>query len=243
MISNKIIKFPQLESTNNYLIKNLHLDNGTVIVTDNQYAGHGSGKNTWESAANKNLTFSILLKPTSLEVSNQFFLNIIISLAIQHYVIDTGIQNCKIKWPNDIYVNDKKLCGILINNTIMATTINTVVAGIGININQKQFTSNAPNPTSLTNLTNQKYSLEKELNKIIKYINHYFNALERHDFQIIKEEYLNNLYRKDTVQNYIFEGKKIKALIRGISEFGLLILEETDGTLHTCDFKQVKYII
>ncbi|MEA3503835.1 MAG: biotin--[acetyl-CoA-carboxylase] ligase [Bacteroidota bacterium] len=238
-----ILRFPKLESTNNYLINNQNLDNGTIVITDNQYGGHGLGTNKWESSVNENLTFSILLKPKALKASEQFFLNIIISLAIREYITSKKIDGCKIKWPNDIYVNDKKICGILINNTILSNGIVSVVAGIGLNINQETFASDAPNPISLRNITKKTYSLEKELTKVIMHINYFYNKLETKRLSFLKEEYLKNMYRKDEFHEYIIGSKKIEAQICGIAEFGLLLLEEADGTTHTCDLKEVQYII
>ena len=128
----------------------MELPHATVVSTYNQTAGRGQRGNSWESEPHKNLTFSVLLKPQHIIAREQFYISEIVSVAIvntlRKYIIDQPIA---IKWPNDIYVNDDKICGILIENTLSGYSISQSIAGIGININQQTFLSNAPNPISL----------------------------------------------------------------------------------------------
>ena len=157
-IGSNIIFLPEVDSTNSYateLLKNVNIAEGTVIHTAHQTQGKGQRGNSWEAQIASNLTTSIVLKPSFLELKNQFFLYQITALAcydLMAELLNNSQYDIKIKWPNDILVNKKKIAGILIENVITHSTLNYSVIGIGINVNQLLFTDGI-NATSLKKLS------------------------------------------------------------------------------------------
>jgi len=145
-------EFDALPSTNilanEWLVENKVVE-GTVILTHDQYAGKGQATNKWESAPHKNLTFSVILLPKFLLARKQFLLNQVVSLSVFDTLKEYIGEGLAIKWPNDIYVFNKKITGILIQNNLRGSTLQSSIVGIGLNVNQKQFISDAPNPTSI----------------------------------------------------------------------------------------------
>lgn len=149
MIDVKVNWLKEIDSTNSEAHRRRHeATDFTVWAAEFQTAGRGQRGNTWESAAGENLTFSILFKPSNFLSTRQFELSEVVALGVVNYLAEKGIE-AKIKWPNDIYVGDKKICGILIENVLSGDTLSVCIAGIGINLNQKIFRSDAPNPTSV----------------------------------------------------------------------------------------------
>ncbi|MCG8484973.1 MAG: biotin--[acetyl-CoA-carboxylase] ligase, partial [Clostridia bacterium] len=149
----------------------------------------------------------------------------------------------KIKWPNDIYVDDKKIAGILINNSINGNSMQSSIIGIGININQTKFLSDAPNPVSLKKLKRKEINLDKCLIRLLDHLNLRFRQLLQNNLEEINQEYLSRLYRYKTFANYIIDGNKIKAKIVGLDQYGKLCLKTKDLRTYTCDLKEVKFII
>src|ERR1035437_6675835 len=152
-IGKNCIEIEKTDSTNSYLSKLLGektLFEGTVVITNRQEMGRGQRGTTWESEPNKNLTLSILLHPTFLRPDEQFQLNKAISLGVAGFVVGV-LQvdvDVKIKWPNDIYIRNKKVAGILIENSVSGNNLQHSIIGIGINVNQEKFSAKLPNPTS-----------------------------------------------------------------------------------------------
>ena len=168
IIGSKLIFLKNLPSTNTYaasLVKEKEVSEGTIIYTNYQSAGRGQGWNKWESEENKNLLISIILFPSMIKPAEQFLLSMAVSLGICDF-LDLYTTTISIKWPNDIYVNNDKIAGILIENSIMGDLIEHTIAGIGININQSKFLSDAPNPVSLTNLTGGQFDLSQCLSQL-----------------------------------------------------------------------------
>lgn len=163
------------------------LPHGYCISADFQTAGHGQATNHWESEDGKNLLFSLLLRPSVIPASEQFVITEIVTLAIINALQDYIRQRITIKWPNDIYVGDKKLCGILIENALCGPVIDTCIVGIGININQELFTSDAPNPISLKQLNgrdNDKEEIFEEIyQNILRYYDYYADMSDRFNCQ------------------------------------------------------------
>ncbi|MBO7610291.1 MAG: biotin--[acetyl-CoA-carboxylase] ligase [Muribaculaceae bacterium] len=241
-------------STNTYL-KTLAatLLDATVVYTHHQTAGRGQKGNSWESEPGKNLTFSMLIKRPQVAVRDQFAISEAVSLAIADVMKETLSGEhpeiacqVKVKWPNDIYVGDRKLCGILIENSLDKDGIAYSVIGIGVNVNQSVFVSDAPNPVSLCQLTGHEYDLEKILHSVcerIEQICGHFNDFAQR--QALHEEYVLTLYRADG-QPYIFatpNGTKFAATIQSVEPDGMLILCHDDATIHSYAFKQVKHVI
>lgn len=215
------------------------LPNLFTLYTFRQTAGRGQRGNTWESEDYKNLTFSTLFHLEHLPVQEQFRLSQIVPLAIKN-VLDQYTDNIYIKWPNDIYWKDKKICGILIEHTIMDNTIIQSIAGIGLNINQKQFISDAPNPVSLSQITGQEYNLETILDQIIEQ----FNALKPliYEPEKLKQLYFASLYRKEGFYPYCADNETFEAQIVDVADNGLITLQLRNGTKRQFAFKEITYL-
>ena len=242
-----IIWFDELDSTQDYL-KDANINSlpeWTVISTRKQAKGKGQGSNVWESEQNKNLTFSILLKPNFLSVSNQFLITQILSLGIYdfltHYLDDVFI-----KWPNDIYVGKNKICGILVNNKIIADEYLSATCGIGININQTEFCF-APNATSLKKELNQDLIIENVLIEILDSIKNRYDIIKENKIADYKREYLDKLLHYNIWAKYSFNDnnieKNIEAKIIDVDKYGRLILENRLGKTIIADIKQLKFYI
>ena len=159
----KIIWFDSLNSTNSFAKEHLEeYDNMSIIATLQQRAGRGQGDHTWYASTGKNLTFTIIFKPTDLLASDALMITRITTLALLNYLKSKGIK-ARIKWPNDIWVEDKKICGILIENILDGRIIKNSIIGVGLNINEKNWPKELPNPISLSELTNTEYDIRKEL--------------------------------------------------------------------------------
>lgn len=240
------IHLEETESTNNY-IKNELLaeskeDDIIIVSTDHQTAGKGQRGNNWESEKGKNLTFSILFHPTDIEANQQFIISQFTSLAIKD-TLSQYTKDISIKWPNDIYWKNKKICGILIENSLIDTTIASSIIGIGLNINQTEFTNKAPNPISLKQITGNDYDLDKVLHEVIDRISLYYNKIDKNGSEDIAKRYKNSLFRHDGYHTYNDGTHNFMAHIKDIEPSGLLVLEMEDGSVHKYAFKEIKYIL
>lgn len=220
---------------------------GTVVITHNQTAGRGQRGNSWEAEPGKNITLSILLKPTAIEARCQFVISEIVSIAVvntlRQYI--SKKESVAIKWPNDIYVDDMKICGILIENSLAGTRINHSIAGIGLNINQTKFLSDAPNPISLINIIGKETSLEEIISKLCEEI---LNLCEQYqqpeNHGLLHDIYSSMLWRREGYHPYATpDGSKFMACIENIAPDGLLTLKTQDGISQTFAFKEVSAII
>lgn len=240
------IHLEETESTNNY-IKNELLteskeDDIIIVSTDHQTAGKGQRGNNWESEKGKNLTFSILFHPTDIEANQQFIISQFTSLAIKD-ILSQYTKDISIKWPNDIYWKNKKICGILIENSLIDTTIASSIIGIGLNINQTEFTNKALNPISLKQITGNDYDLDKVLYEVIDRISLYYNKIDKNGSEDIAKKYKNSLFRHDGYHTYNDGTHNFMARIKDIEPSGLLVLEMEDGSVHKYAFKEIKYIL
>ncbi len=238
-----ILKFETLTSTNDEakkLLKKEELPEFTVIVADEQTKGRGQRENTWNNEASKNLIISIIIKPSFLKITSQFYLSKVISLGILEY-LNSKKDNFKIKWPNDIYYNDKKICGILIENSISGSTIKNSVIGIGLNINQKQFPDYLPNAISLSKIINKEYNLEEELNLLLNSIQNKYQLLINQDFTEIDKLYHKYLYRINEIANYKDVSGTFKGKITGTLPEGKLLIKTSENEIRTYDFKEVEF--
>ncbi len=233
---------PETTSTNE-LLKSISRKEdkpeGFFIYTDHQTSGKGQGINRWESKKGKNILFSTLLFPNHIQAAEQFIISQIVSVAILEVLSDI-IPNVKIKWPNDIYVEDRKIAGILIENTIQGSIINKTIIGIGLNVNQTEFTSYAPNPVSLKLITKKSSNRHKLMERIIeKILENYYDA----DYEIIRMQYFNKLYRNDGYYPYSGEGETFRAMITEVLNDGRLVLLNKEGETKIYGFKEVEFII
>jgi len=239
-----IKRFTALDSTNHYaaalLGENLPHD-GTLIVAQEQTSGRGLERNVWESEPGKNLTFSLIKYPHFLMPELQFYLNIVTCLAIFELVNDAlPKKRVFIKWPNDIYIDHKKISGILINNQISGSTLQSSIIGVGININQMQFYSDAPNPVSLRQLTGIEYDLDICLQQFISAFEKYYNILENNELNSLLDLYLKNMYLFGLRKEYVIRGGLVYGSIIGIDEYGQLQIE-TDDRIYSCQLKEVQF--
>ncbi|HNW97415.1 MAG TPA: biotin--[acetyl-CoA-carboxylase] ligase [Bacteroidales bacterium] len=248
MIGKNIIRLTETASTNTYAATLLMAEkpvNGTLIFTTSQTNGRGQQNNTWESESGKNLAVSVILYPDFIKPSEQFILNKIISLAVLDFVrknIPVSMSP-KIKWPNDIYVGEKKIAGILIENSISGNRIEYVIAGIGININQEKFSKNIPNPVSLKLVSGKEFIIGNCLDELCESLNARYMQLCRNDCELLNSEYLNNLYRYNLYSKYKVEDSFLFAKIVSVSEFGKLQLENKEGKIFEFAFKEIEYVI
>lgn len=241
----EIIHIRETNSTNNYLkelLQTQNVDEGTVVWADFQSAGKGQRGNGWESEAGKNILFSIVLFPGFIKAGEQFILSQIVSLAVAN-CLQEYTEGISIKWPNDIYWNEKKICGILLENTILEDNIGHSVAGIGININQENFRSDAPNPVSLKQITNRDYNLEEILKTVVDNINVYYQQIKIGKTDSLIKQYKESLFRKDGYHLYNDGISDFLARIQDVDSSGLLILKTKEGEERHFAFKEVKYII
>lgn len=241
----EIIHIRETNSTNNYLkelLQTQNIDEGTVVWADFQSAGKGQRGNGWESEAGKNILFSIVLFPGFLKAGEQFILSQIVSLAVAN-CLQEYTEGISIKWPNDIYWTEKKICGILLENTILEDNIGHSVAGIGININQENFRSDAPNPVSLKQITNRDYNLEEILKTVVDNISMYYQQIKIGKTYSLIKEYKESLFRKDGYHLYNDGISNFLARIQDVDSSGILILKTKEGEERHFAFKEVKYII
>lgn len=239
-----IIYIAETPSTNSYvkqLLLSEKLAEGTIIATHHQTAGRGQKGNSWESEKEKNLTFSIVLYPTFIPIMEQFIISQVVSLAIKD-TLSKYTENISIKWPNDIYYNNQKICGILIENVLSENGLANSIIGIGLNINQEKFVSDAPNPVSLKQVTHKQYNLHDILSDIQAKILFYYELIEQGKSDIITDSYKKNLFRKEGYHPYSDNTGEFLAKIKDIQPTGHLVLETADGYEKTFAFKEVKYI-
>ena len=243
----KIEKFDTLPSTNQYC-ELLNLDETeefTVIVARSQTAGIGQRGNHWEAETGKNITFSIVMKPTWLPTADQYQLTKAVSLGITDRLmplVAEGERRVRIKWPNDIYVDDKKICGILITHRIAGGQIAASVVGIGLNVNQEAFPSWVPNPTSLKLLTGQEWALDEVLERLLKCIANRYRELQDSPIGALDAPYLQMLLRRGEEALYGYQGHVIRATLLDVNRYGHLQLITDTGERLSCQLKEIKFL-
>ncbi len=247
----KTIWLQTTDSTNSEAHRVLaDIDKLSVIAAYSQTAGRGQRGNRWTSAPGENLTFSIILKPVehnmgAVNASDQFIITEIITLALAGYLKSKGIES-KIKWPNDIYCGNRKICGILIENSVRDGLLNSSVIGVGLNLNQTVFPSDVPNPTSMKLETGESYAPEKELDILMEHFSGYVRmASSENGYDKLKMMYLERMYRRNELHNFIDcrTGSEFRGIIRGISTNGCLTVENEKSEPVQFAFKEISYII
>ena len=247
--------FDEVDSTNSRIAGDKSsLDDFTTYAAKAQSAGRGQKGNGWHSAKGENLTFSTLLRPEWLPVQEQFAISQAAALAVVDYLADKGVT-AKIKWPNDIYVGERKICGILIENSLEGEHLATSIVGIGLNLNQTVFPDSLPNPVSLKMLTGSHYSPEKELVTFLAFLRERYertrSSRSRNGQDI---EYMESMFRRGEWHNFERmeesdvpvekrNGHVFRARILGTNPEGKLLLENEEGIVNPFAFKEIKYII
>ena len=241
------LKVSQTASTNTYLSRlAATLPGGTVIYTPCQTAGRGQKGNSWESEGGKNLTFSLLFKYPPVKARDQFYLSEAAALAVVEALTAEAGDSFTVKWPNDVYWQDKKICGMLIENSLNGTDIATCIIGIGINVNQERFVSDAPNPVSLINITGREHDLDALLKRVCSHIEELVASLgDDTAREELHRRYMAALYRNDGVLHPYEDaaGNRFMATVADIAPDGTLTLRHEDGTTHDYLFKEVRHII
>ncbi len=245
IIGSNINFISDLPSTNNYLInllKNTDLREGTIITTNYQSDGRGQPGNKWESEDNKNLLFSLLLFPAMIRPEEQFIISMTLSLGIYDF-INRNIPFSYIKWPNDIYIKNDKIAGLLIENSIMDDQIEYSVAGIGLNVNQKNFTSDAPNPVSLSLITGLKYDLASCLKELAADLDRRYKQLISGNYYIIRSEYTARLFRLNEWSKFRDSDGVYTGRIISVTNNGRLQVEKRSGAVKDYSFKEIEFIL
>ncbi|MDJ1503361.1 biotin--[acetyl-CoA-carboxylase] ligase [Xanthocytophaga agilis] len=247
-VGQKLLFLPECHSTNDIaadLINTASTPEGTVVITSQQTRGRGQRGNSWHTEPGKNLTFSIILKPTFLTVNQQFLLNMAVSLAIHEFLSKYLPQNLSIKWPNDIYWHSQKMGGILIENTIQGLSLTHSIVGIGLNINQKSFTEQ-PRATSLK-LASQPFSNEDEydleilLSELLIVFEKFYLLLRNGKTDSLRTYYLRNLYSYGEKRFFVSNGNQFEGTITGVDSQGRLVIEK-DNKLCYFFFKEIEFV-
>ena len=221
-----ILRLDETLSTNAEL-KRLQKENPlpeySMVMTEFQTAGRGQAGNSWYSGKGNNILLSFLLYPHSVKAKDQFIISQIVSLAIKR-VLDNFIKNVTIKWPNDIYWNDKKIAGILIENSLIGQHIDYTIVGIGLNVNEEEFPSSLPNPVSLREITGKEADREILLTLLQVEFLKLYKAMERGEITLIEHEYMQQLYHSDGPHWFADKNGRFKATIKTVLSSGHLIL-------------------
>lgn len=242
-----IIWLDSVDSTNDEARRRIGTcDNLSVLSAVTQTAGRGQRGNSWSSVPGENLMFSIILKAPHMKVMacDQSVISQIASLAVTDFLAMHGLR-AKIKWPNDIYVDDRKICGILIENSLRGDWINSSIIGIGLNINQRNFDVTIPNPTSMAlegaETPDLSVCLEEFMGIFSDYCSRYLNITG--GYLKIRTMYLSQMWRRNEPHRYVSGGEEFIGIIRGISDQGLLVMENEKGELREFAFKEIAYVI
>lgn len=246
----RFVEIAQTASTNSLMLSQAPgLAHGTVIFTPCQTAGRGQRGNRWLAAPGQNATFSMLLRPASLAARDQFVVSEVASLAVCDTLSSlSGRDDLRVKWPNDVYCGDRKICGILIENSLRGVEVDYAVVGIGINVNQREFDPYAPNPTSLALIARGEFDPVGVMAEVCRRIERQWAGFEADPAGVrveVHRRYVNRLYRHDG-GFYPFalpDGTAFDACIAGVEPDGTLGLRLADGTVNTYAFKQVQHII
>ena len=230
----KLIHIEETDSTNRWL--KAHGEGTMVVVADYQTAGKGCGTNSWESERGKNLTFSMLIHPTDIPASQQFRITEVISVAICE-VLEQYIGDVSIKWPNDIYMGDKKICGVLIENRLQGNVIVDSIIGIGLNVNQTEFVSDAPNPVSLRQLLGREIDREALLHDFLETLETVSSS------ETTYSAYRNKLFRMGKQAVFSDETGRFEGTIQDVETDGRLLIKDLSGQARRYAFKEVQFVI
>lgn len=243
-----IEKMEETLSTNDHLAqlcRHNKAEEFYTVVTNYQTDGKGQRGNTWEAERGKNILFSIVIYPTALEAKNQFYLSMLTAVSIVA-ALEKYTDGFSIKWPNDIYWKDRKICGILIENELEGKYLSQSIVGIGLNINQEHFRSSAPNPVSLFQIVGKGIDREEIFGKIIHAILSGYKALESNQHELseaLHHLYRKHLYRKNGLHLYRDKDGDFLAEIHNVGTDGCLYLKDEKDMIRKYAFKEVAYVI
>lgn len=244
----RIERLQETASTNEYLAEQCEqgsIEEFYTVTTEYQTAGKGQRGNSWESEAGKNLLFSFVIYPTALEAKHQFYLSMLVATGIVD-ALSNYTEGFSIKWPNDIYWKDKKIAGILIENILEGKYISQCIVGIGLNVNQTEFHSSAPNPVSLAQIIGKDIDREELFLRILQNIFAGYHAMDDHYpgiHQAISLLYRQNLYRRNGFYPYQDGQGVFMAEFERIDPDGHLYLKDEQGNTRKYAFKEVTYLL
>lgn len=230
--------FKETESTNDIAQKPSY-KHKDIVIADTQTKGRGQRGNSWESEPGKNLTFSMVIDPQGLPAAKQFLLSEAISLALSD-MLESYRLHASIKWPNDIYIGDRKVAGILIENSVIGADISRSVIGIGLNVNQYEFGGDLPNPVSMKMAADREFKRDEVLTRFCNNFARRSEQLRGGDAERINDEYFARLYLANTPHRFTLpDGEQFEGTIRAVSESGELTVETADGCYRTFLFKEI----
>jgi BirA family biotin operon repressor/biotin-[acetyl-CoA-carboxylase] ligase len=240
--TNHVHYLPSCHSTNEVAqdLLQAEAEEGTIVITDNQFAGKGQRGNVWLSKSGMNLTFSLVLRPIFLLPNEQFFITVAISLAIKEALEEQLSSEVKIKWPNDIYCNNKKIAGLLIENVLRGNRFDSCVIGLGLNINQTEFESSLL-ATSMKNEGEKSFDLNKVLNVLIGHMADFYYQLKKGPRKRLHDKYHQALLGMGEERQFELNGRKFAGIIIGTDEFGQLLIRSGRETL-IFQHKEVKML-
>lgn len=246
LFGHQLLYFPEIDSTNREawrMVQRGDLAEGTIVRAGFQSLGRGQGATRWESEEGKNLCVSAVIKPVFLAPDQQFYLNKAIALSVREAVKGL-LPDCPvmIKWPNDVYIGDGKVAGILIENAIRGSRLEHSIAGIGININQRRFDPALPNPVSIAQVAGRDQDIDQCLDTLCSSLDHWYGLLATADWEGLNQAYLEALLGYGEKRNYLSQGHQFKAWIAGISPHGKLILDLEDGRQLAFEMKEVSML-
>lgn len=238
----KILHFETTESTNQIAEEEVFRNRPkefTIFCTDFQTKGKGVGSNTWQSNRAENLLLSIVLYPDFLGPADQFMINKVVSLGVCRCLGEFIPQsNFLVKWPNDIWVDSGKIAGILSRNLILGNQFDTCIVGIGLNVNQNVFNPDLPNPVSMAQIAGHPFDRNQVLDSLIQHIALYYNLLKISNLKMIDQQYLERLLHFNSIATFIADGCQFEGIIRGVDQFGLLLVER-DKRILKYDLKEI----
>lgn len=242
-LGKNLVYLPSCHSTNDIAaekIQNGSTFEGTVVITSDQTAGRGQRGNSWEALPGQNITMSVILKPDFLNATAQFSLNIAVSLGVYEFLSKYVAENLSIKWPNDIYIGNRKIVGMLLENTISGNRLSYTIAGIGVNINQLSFSNDKIISLRLAT-RHDEYDLEKLIEELCVCLEKYYLQLKNGHTAIQKKQYLQHLYRFGETHAFSKDGSKFSGKIVGIADNGQLMIE-VEGEIQYFGFKEVSFV-
>lgn len=239
----KIIRLDETDSTNSYL-RDYRGEEGnvmTVVAASHQTAGRGQGHNSWESEAGQNLLFSVKTYPEGLVAKRQFVMLEAGALAVRD-ALSQYVDGFTVKWPNDVYHGDMKISGTLSECTISGGLVNACIMGTGININQRKFVSDAPNPVSLASIVGHGVSLDNVFDDVLRRFSAYLCMVNSGRYCDIHDRYCACMYRREGLHAYRDAAGEFTACIERVEPDGHLVLKRADGSLSRYMFKEVEFI-
>ncbi|MEI7500346.1 MAG: biotin--[acetyl-CoA-carboxylase] ligase [Bacteroidota bacterium] len=260
MIGKTIFELDRVGSTNDYanqVLSKGELDEGTVIWAHEQFAGRGQQNHKWVSKAGKNLTFTVILKPIFLAPDQQFLLNKAVSLGVLDFIRNSLYMNtfplsnpggsipfhaANIKWPNDIYLGSQKIGGILIEHKIMGSSLESSLAGIGVNINQTRFSSKIPNPVSLIHVLRNEMALKEALLSVCKCLDLRYITLVHDGHESLDQDYNKSLLGFDQWSNFKRDGVSLEGKIGGVDNLGRLLVETRSGEMLSFNHGEIEQV-